>query len=182
MSMFRYFDQEKYALNWIRRGRVRFKPLAYYRALEALDVRGDAKDGTLQHQPSDGLLLTKEDGNEIRLEGWTFESAAKGDQIFIHCLSATRSQDLAEKFGPYCVEVTDIDEIMRRLKNRENTSSRLDYAQIYHGRVDYRPLDFAPGVNWALPERLALTKSAAFASEDEFRIAIGVRGHSMLRM
>ena len=116
--MFRYFDQEKYALNWIMRGRVRFKPLIYYRELEALDVRADAKDGKLQHQPTDGLLLTKEDGTEVRLEGWTFESAAKGEQIFIHCLSSTLSHELAERFGPFCVEISEIEELVLRIKRR----------------------------------------------------------------
>ena len=174
--MFRYFDHEEYALNWIKRGRVRFKPLAYYRELEALDVRGDAKDGTLQHQPKNGLLLTKEDGTQIRLEGWTFESSAKGDQIFIHCLSLTLSLELAKKFGPFCVEITEIKELTSRIKKRENLGSKLDYAQVYHGKVDYRPFDAAPDVNWALPERLALIKPPRFAVEDEYRIAIGTRG------
>ena len=42
--------------------------------------------------------------------------------------------------------------------------------------MDYRANDRPPGADWALPERLALTKPESFAWQDEYRIAVPTRG------
>lgn len=173
---FRYFDNEKYAQNWIRRGRLRFRPLSFYRKLEGIDVRGDANDGVLIHKPDEGLLITKADGTEVLLEGWQFEAVAMDNQIFVQCFSSILSQELAVKFGPFCVEVKSVDDIVNRIKLRAYPSSRLDYSTVLHNKIDYRPLAAAPRADWALPERVAFIKPPKFECEDEFRIALGVHG------
>lgn len=173
---FRYFDQEKYALNWITRGRLRFRPLSYYRQLEGIDVRGDANDGRLIHRPKGGVLITKADGTEVLLEGYQFEAAAMDNQIFVQCFSSVLSQELASKFGAHCVEVRSVERVVERIKSRARTASRLDYSMIYHREIEYRPLDVPPMADWALPERVTFIKPPEFSSEREYRIALGARG------
>lgn len=171
---FRYFDNEQYAKNWIKRGRLRFRPLSYYRQLEGIDVRGDANDGVLIHKPDGGLSITKADGTEVFLEGWQFEAVAMDNQIFIQSSSSIASQELAKKFGPHCVEVTSVDELVSKINSRSHSSSRLDYSNIIHRSIEYRPLNAEPRVDWALPERVTFIKPPEFADEYEYRIALGV--------
>ncbi len=176
MSIFKYFTEEAHALALINKGELMLQPLSHFRRREADGVRGDPCDGILRYAPQGGLIMNKEYGQIIPLEGGSFNSSVNQNDIFVYCASNQKSADLAEKFGLFCVEIPDTDVLVRRLKMRAHATSQLDYEQLVCGKVDYREHSGEPGPDWALPERLVLIKPKDFAWQDEFRIAIGKKG------
>jgi hypothetical protein len=159
------------------KGEIYARPLAFFRAFEDEQVRGDPDDGMLLHVPETGLVLTKENGEIVELpEGWRFRASAKENDIFVYCLSQERSEDLAAKFeSPFCVEVRDPVRLLGRIASSARLRSRLD-RHIYSRAVDYRSLAAAPGVDWALPERVAFIKPESWAWQKEHRIVLGLKG------
>lgn len=173
MAVFKYFTEKGHALAFIRRGVMLLRPLSYFRTLEDEGVRGDARDGVMVYAPPEGLAITKQDGRVITLRGGSFNSSVNQNDIFVYCASNQLSAELAEKFGPFCVEVPEPGMLVRRLRQRAHLTSKFDYDQLAFGKVDYREHSREPGGDWALPERLALIKPEAFAWQDEFRLAVG---------
>ena len=176
MPIFKYFTHEEHALALINKGELMMQPLSHFRGREADGVRGDPRDGVLTYAPHGGLVMNMEDGRVITLEGGSFNSSVNQSDIFVYCASNRLSADLAERFGPFCVEIPDPDLLVRRLKGRAHPTSQFDYEQLVCGKVDYREQGREPGVDWALPERLVLIKPEDFAWQDEYRIAVGTRG------
>lgn len=175
MAIYKYFTEEAHALALIKKGELMMQPLSHFRGREADGVRGDPRDGILTYAPKDGLVMNMEDGRVITLEGGSFNSSVNQNDIFVYCASNQLSEELAEKFGAFCVEIPDPDVLVRRLKMRAQPSSQFDYEQVVCGRVDYREHSREPGADWALPERLVLIKPVDFTWQDEFRIAVGKR-------
>jgi hypothetical protein len=175
--LFRYFAREAYARSFVEKGEIYARPLAYFRRFEDEQVRGDPDDGMLLHAPETGLVLTKKNGELIELpEGWRFRASAKKDDILVYCLSQERSESLAAKFeSPFCVEVRDPLRLRGRIASSARLRSRLD-RRVYSGAVDYRSLTAAPGVDWALPERVAFIKPESWAWQKEHRFVLGLKG------
>lgn len=173
MSIFKFFSAKAHAEAFIA-GWLRLGSLSHFRALEAEEGgRGDGRDGVLTYAINGGLPLTFSDGRSQTFDG-SFISVPRHD-IFIFCSSNRPSPDLAKCFGKYCVEVNP-DILTMRLRQRANAKAQFDYEQVVSSEVDYRANDTAPGIDWALPERLALTKPESFAWQDEYRIAVPTRG------
>lgn len=172
MPLYKYFTDERFALAFMRRGAMRFGSLASYRGLEDGGVRGDPKDATLHYAPAEGLEITMvADGR--KLVGTSFSTAA--ENIFVYCASNELSAERAGEFGPFCVEITDPDAIVARLRARASATSRLDYARTVYGETEYRPYDKVPGADWAFPERVVLIKPPEYASQKESRIALPLK-------
>jgi len=145
--------------------------------MEDGEIRGDASDGTLSYMPADGLKATRvDDGTEIDLSGMSFNSSALCDDIFVLCASMSLSKEVAERFGAFCVEIPDATLLIDRFRARAHATSQLDYAQTIGGPIDYREVREAPGIAWALPDKLALIKPPSFAWQNEYRLAVGRRG------
>jgi len=178
MTLYRYFDNEDYARALIERGQMRFNTLAHFRVYEDELVRGDPADGKLRHEPAGGLVLTKISGEVITMPaGWRFTSSVRADHIFVYCLSNVRSEKLAAKFNsPFCVEIKDPARFLTRIMLKVSLRTKLDRRHILRGPVDYRTAQKIPGVDWALPERVAFIKPESFAWQDEYRIVLGKKG------
>lgn len=175
MAIFKYFTEEAHAIALIEKGVLMMQPLSHFRGREADGIRGDPRDGILTYAPQNGLVMNMQDGRVITLEGGSFNSSINQNDIFVYCASTQLSTKLADKFGAFCVEIPNPDLLVRRLMQRAHSSSQLDYEQVVYGKVDYREHGREPGVDWALPEKLALIKPECFAWQDEFRIALGRR-------
>lgn len=155
-------------------GRLLLRSLSHFRALEAQEGgRGDGRDGILTYKMEGGLPLTFSDGRTQVFDG-SFIAVPRHD-IFVLCSSNQLSPHLAERFGRFCVEVNP-EVLIARLRQRANAKAQFDYEQIVSSNVDYRANDIPPGVDWALPERLALKKPTSFSWQQEHRIALPTRG------
>lgn len=172
MPLFKYFTDESYALAFMSLGEMRFGSLGYYRGIEDGGVRGDPKDGMLHYAPADGIEITMvADGR--KLTGTAFTTAA--ENMFVYCASNDMSAERATDFGAFCVEITDPEGILRRLKARASASSRLDYDCIHMGATEYRSLNAIPAADWAFPERVVLIKPPEYADQNETRIVLPLK-------
>lgn len=173
MTVFKFFSHEAHARAFMA-GRLLLRPLSYFRALEAEEGgRGDGRDGVLTYALPDGLPLTFQDGRIEHFQG-SFISIPR-QHIFVLCASNQLNPDLTASFGGFCVEF-EPEVVTTRLRGRASRSAGFDYDEIVGGAVDYRANHRPPGVDWALPERLALTKPEGFVWQDEYRIAVPTRG------
>ncbi|HWW59587.1 MAG TPA: hypothetical protein VN047_22045 [Sphingopyxis sp.] len=175
MPIYKYFTEEAHARALIDKGELMLQPLSHFRGREADGIRGDPRDGILTYAPEGGLVMNMEDGRVITLEGGSFNSSVNQNDIFVYCASNQLSADLAGKFGAFCVEISDPEMLVRRLRMRAERTSQFDYEQLVYGKVDYREHSKEPGADWALPEKLVLIKPQNFAWQDEFRIAVRKR-------
>lgn len=177
-SIYRYLSQEQHALDLMEKGVVFLNTLAFFRRCEDA-ARGDHYDARLRYQPEGGLLLTNVTrGQATQLpEGSQFVSSAKADQLFVYCLSQTKSEALAREFNaPFCVEIKDPVRFVGRMWRMVRLRSRLDRTRILNEPVTYRSVKAVPLADWALPEKVAFIKPEAYAGQDEYRIVVGTKG------
>jgi hypothetical protein len=176
-SIYKYFDDESYALDLIERGRLHLKSLAHFRGYEDGSVRGDPDDGSLHYQPEQGLRLNKVDGEVVTLPNpWRLKASARAEEIFVYCSSLERSEVLAERFqSAFCVEIRDADALFAKTKGCVRLRSKLD-CHVYRGNVEYRDPIRDPLGDWALPERVAFNKPPAWSWQKEYRMVVGLKG------
>ena len=175
-SLFRYMSS-KYAEAFVRRGEVLFRALSFYRDYEDEGVRSDEFEGTRLHRPNDGLKVTKVATGEVVSLPHSFESTAREDDIFVYCLSTTHSAALAEKFNAdTCVEIHEPVAFIARIRSALAVRPSIKNKRLEYGPVKYYAPHDPPIVDWALPERIALSKPSAFAWQGEYRIAFAING------
>ena len=179
-SLFKYYAERKLAEAFLD-GRFRFWSLAYFRDLEDNGVRGDANEGTGIFHPDGGLQVMDEtQGRSFTLPSHAFTSTARCDEIFVFCMSRLVSAALWDKFGSViCVEITDIPAFCRRVASRLPANARFPARpgrERIGQRVEYYDASDAPDTRWALPDRIALSKLASFARQEEFRLVFSTTG------
>lgn len=165
----------KYVDGFVRRGEVLFRVLSYFRDFEDDQVRGDEFEGTKLHRPKQGLVISLTKTQEKVDLPHTFESTASEGDIFVFCLSTVLSPDLAAQFkSDACIEIHQparfISEVRAALLRRPSIKNKT----LVHGEVKYYVKEDPPIVDWALPEKIAMSKLGAYASQHEYRIAFAV--------
>ena len=173
-SLFKYYADRKWAEEFLH-GRFRFWSLAYFRDLEDDGVRGDASEGTGLFRPSGRLQVTNQtQGTRFTLPSHAFTSTARCDEIFVFCMSRVFSAPLWNEFGSVmCVEITDVPTFCTRVASCLPANARFPGApgrERLGQRVEYYDASDAPDTRWALPDRIALSKLADFARQQEFRL------------
>ena len=144
-------------------------------------VRGDANEGTGLFQPDSGLQVTnKTQGTSFTSPSHAFRSTARCDEIFVFCVSRVFSAALWDEFGSVmCVEITDIPTFCRSVASRLPANPRFPGRpgrERIGQRVAYYDASDAPDTRWALPNRIALSKLAEFAHQEEFRLVFSTTG------
>lgn len=175
-SLYKYIP-EQYVGSLLREGAVLFRTLSYFRDYEDAQVRGDEFEGTRLYRPANGLEITLVATQEKVALPHTFESSANEDDIFVFCLSTILSQELASQFKTnICVEIRNpalfLSKIRGALSRRPSIKNKL----LVHGEVNYYEPHVPPVVDWALPERITMSKLQQFRSQQEYRIAFSVNG------
>lgn len=170
--LYRYFDQLQWVDDFLD-GKLLFRPLAYYRAYEDNQVRGDKNEGVAVFQPASGLAVTNlTQGTTFTLPDHRFESAADQNDIWIYGMSRVRTAELAAEFGAVaCVEVLDIRAFCQRIKEALPTD-----AEFFAKRVEYYRVTDVASPRWALPELIVCSKQHTFFRQAEFRLAFSTTG------
>lgn len=124
-----------------------------------------------------GLEITLTATQEKVVLPHSFESSANEDDIFVFCLSTFLSADLAAQFqADACVEIVNpgrfVAGIRAALLRRPSIKSKM----LVHGDVKYYTPDEPPIIDWALPEKVAMSKLSAYAPQQEYRVAFAVNG------
>lgn len=175
-SLYKYLPA-KYLDDFVHRGAVLFRSLSYFRDYEDAQVRGDEFEGTKLYRPQNGLEITLAATQQKVVLPHSFESTANEDDIFVFCLSTVLSADLAAQFkASACVEIQNpsrfIAGVRAALLRRPSIKSKM----LVHGEVKYYTPDEPPIVDWALPERIAMSKLSVYIPQQEYRIAFAVNG------
>ena len=175
-SLYRYFS-EKNADAFVQKGEVLFRALSYYKNYEDQEVRGDKFEGTLVHLPDNGLTVKNvHTGQEISLP-YRFESTAKEDEIFVYCMSQTLSIEIAKRFqAEVAVEIFDLAKFLNLVRSALSLRRRFKVNQLVHQPVKYYEWNEPPVVDWALPERIAMSKPKMFEWQHEYRLAVPMGG------
>jgi hypothetical protein len=175
MSPLYKYIPAKYLDAFVRRGEVLFRALSYFRDYEDEHVRGDEFEGTKLHRPANGLEITFTKTQEKILLPHSFEPAANEDDIFVYCLSTILSRELAVEFkADACIEIHRpakfISEVRAALSRRPSIKSKM----LVHGEVTYYNKEDPIGADWAIPERIAMSKLRSYEYQHEYRIAFAV--------
>lgn len=173
-SLYRYFSEE-HAHAFVKKGEVLFRALSHFRHYEDQEVRGDKFEGTLVHLPDKGLTIKNvHTGQEISIPH-QFESTVKEDNVFVYCMSQTLSTELVQRFkAEVVVEITNPAKFLNLVRSALSLRRRFRVNQLIHQPVKYYEWNEPPIVDWALPERIAMSKPKSFEWQCEYRIAVPI--------
>ena len=173
-KFFRYYSEENHANAFLENGEVLFRTLSYLKNLEATDeARGDLHEGTLVHRPMNGLQITKVETSEVITLPHSFESSVKANEIFIYCVSTDLSSTIAERLkAVIAIEILDPFKLLMKIRNGLSLRKKIRTHQLMHNSVRYCELDEPSGVDWALPDRIAMRKSKSFEWQKEYRFVV----------
>ena len=173
-SLYKYLPA-KYVEALVRDGAVLFRSLSYFRDYEDAQVRGDEFEGTRLHRPQNGLEITLTATQQKVVLPHSFESSANEDDIFVFCLSTVLSADLAAQFqASACVEICNPSRLIAGVRAALSRRPSIKSKMLVHGEVKYYTPDQPPIVDWALPERIAMSKLSDYIPQQEYRIAFAV--------
>lgn len=173
-TIYKYLP-EKYVDNFIKNGAILFRSLSYFRDYEDAQVRGDEFEGTRIHRPQNGLEITLAETQQKIMLPHTFESAANEDDIFIFCLSTIFSSELAAQFNATaCIEITTPGRFIGGIKAAIQRRPSIKDKTLVHGKVNYYEKHDPSPIEWALPDKIAMSKLSTYSGQHEFRIAFAV--------
>ena len=175
-SLYKYLP-EKYVESFVNKGEVLFRSLSYFRDYEDAQVRGDEFEGTRHYLPEKGLDITYVATEEKDKLPHAFESTVHEDDIFVFCLSTVLSRDLALQFQTdACVEITNPTLFISKIRSALLIRSWIRSKQLLHEEVKYYKPDEPPIIDWALPDKITISKPAQYNLQHEYRIAFAVNG------
>lgn len=165
----------KYVDAFVQSGEVLFRAVSYFRDYEDAQIRGDEFEGTKLYRPQDGLEMTLVETHEKRVLPHSFESSANEDDIFVFCTSTMLSSELAAQFkADTCVEILSSATFIARVRAALLRRPSIKNKTLVHGEVTYYAANDPPIVDWALPERIAMSKLDGYCSQKEYRMAFSV--------
>jgi hypothetical protein len=168
MKVYKYL-QEQYVDSFINKGQILFRSLSYFKDYEDC-IRGDKFEGTKKFKPINGLEITKATGERLILP-YSFESTVKTDDIFVFCTSMVLSEELAQEFeSNVCIEI-NVDDFSLKLKADLFSMQKVTHKKILSQNVEYYPETKPPIVDWALPEKIIMSKLDCFKRQKEYRFA-----------
>lgn len=175
-SLYKYLPA-KHVDTFVREGAVLFRSLSYFRDYEDAQVRGDEFEGTRLYRPLNGLEVNLVAKQQKVVLPHSLESSANEDDIFVFCLSTVLSAELAAQFlASSCVEITNPSRLMAGVRGALLRRPSVKSKMVVHGEVRYYAPDDAPMVDWALPEKITMSKLSIYSSQREYRIAFAVNG------
>jgi hypothetical protein len=169
-SFYKYFSKPGHVESLLE-GQVFFRTLRYFTDYEDDEVRGDPNEGTHLHAPKAGLEINNlTQGQTFVLSDRVFKSSVKQGDIFVFCVSMSRTEALWREFKSVaCVEIRKKREFLQRVRLAVEAIGD----QVYSAPVEYRDPSSPPKHEWALPEKVCMSKMPTFKHQDEYRIAFG---------
>lgn len=174
-SLYRYIS-EQWVEPFTHRGDLLFRPLSYYMDYEDDQTRGDEFEGTRVFQPDEGLRISNLSSGKLFDLPLAHQSTADEDNIFVYCLSTEFSKELADRFRTsVCIEIQEPEKFISKVRAAIPPLHKIQSKHLAHGPVNYYPRQEPPIVDWAFPDRIALSKLEAFSWQHEYRLAFAVK-------
>ena len=182
--VYRAFDNETYAKDFVDSGRIRLRALRKYQDIEDL-TRRDSTEGVAHVRFPDVVTTVHynaETGEAHSSQGpGTMHShASMGNQIYILCTSLPQVdiQYLREQFGRHVVRIGQprrlATDLQRALDSAQGSvRGRVDFSNVEYTKGDLVAADPGPGERYRLSY---IQKLREFAPQHEFRFAVIVGG------
>lgn len=169
----------KYARSFLEHGEVLFRSLSYFRNYEELHTRGDQNEGRRLYHPENGLEITRVASGEKSLVPGAFVSRVKEREIFVFCLSSVFSMDLAREFNATaCITLHDPVALIARVRSALALRRWVRRGRLLHDFVTYYSPSDPPIAEWAVPERMIMSKTFEYKYQAEYRLAFA-RGDAL---
>lgn len=155
-------------------GKVLFRTLAYYQAYEADQVRGDRFEGAHVYKPGGGLVINNRTTRAVQMLDMHFRTIVQTKELFIFCVSQINSINLAREFkSDVCIEIVRPDIFSEKVRSALRNKASTRRFKLVQGPVIYREFEEPSGIDWALPDRIAMTKGRGYAYQSEYRFLFG---------
>jgi hypothetical protein len=178
-SLYKYYSERQWAEEFLE-GKLLFRSLAYFRDYEDQNVREDQNEGTAIFRPEGGLIVNNlTQGKTFALPHHAFQSSANQEEIFVFCVSRSRTDELRQRFTAVaCIEILDVGTFCARVEAALPPAARFPGragrpARIGR-RVEYYRETEGGNARWALPEAIATSKLDSYAWQDEFRLVFSL--------
>lgn len=172
-SIFKYLP-EQYLEAFLKKGELLFRSLSYFQDYEDIS-RGDEFEGIRQYKPSSALPVTMQSGEAQLLPNAAFQSFANSDDIFVFCTSTELSNELAIEFNSnICVEITNVPKFVSCIRASLAIRPSIKNKKLLFGKVNYYNQQHPPIVDWALPEKITMSKLDSFQKQNEYRFAFAI--------
>lgn len=164
-SIYRNISKE-FALLFLEKGEILFRPLAFYRAMED-PKRRDPNEGSVEAKFYHGTAkligkgATEESRPIVITEGTLNLTLEAPDQIYVACFS-TREQ---KKFGEATIVIRDTNTFLRTITGFLEAIK----LQMFAGTVEYYDRENVDLIG--SQTKLGFMKSNDFSDEQEFRLA-----------
>jgi hypothetical protein len=179
--LYRSFSKEQYAREFVDEGKLRIRPLEYYRYIED-NERRDATEGNGQCHYSGEVerVALDENGDVLRVEPTAGEihlTTSISNIVFIYCCSFPPEGNIDKlpgHFGDHTVEISDPLQFFHDMAEASSQFSELMVANVEVGEVVYdkgKVLDRKPTTEETFGMSI-FQKPSQFSVEHEFRIAI----------
>lgn len=173
-NLFKYMP-EKYLDHFLNNGELLFRSLSYFQDYEDT-TRGDEFEGVKLYKPASGLEVTiTETSEKILLSDATFKSHVNSDDIFIFCASTLLSEELAVDFkSNVCVEIVNTTKFISGIRDALAIRPSIKNKRLIFGEVNYYSIKNPPVIDWALPEKITLSKLDYYQKQCEYRFSFAI--------
>lgn len=174
MKLYKYLPRE-YLDCVLNDGCFLFRSLSYFQDFEDAGIRGDRYEGIQKFSVPDGLEINNLTTNKSNKEDWIFKSRVDSENIFIFSTSTALDDSLAREFkADVCIEFINPGQIISRLRSAVASRKTIKPNKLFHENVTYYSEEEAPGINWALPEKIVNRKLECFDRQQEYRLSFSL--------
>jgi hypothetical protein len=174
----------KYADVVIKRGKLLFRNLSYFRQYEDR-FRGDPIEGIHMDKPDKGFTITNVTQGFSITGNFSFLNSINQDRVFIFCLSNKYDIELYNEFSSdACIVIKDPHKFIarcRRAVKKLEIKGIADKKGLINRAVDYYQFNQAVERSIKDPLNLPFFKASQFSHQGEYRILFGYPGAFILK-
>lgn len=172
--LYKYLPSQ-YVANVMDKGELLFRNLSYFKQYEC-EKRGDPLEGHHRDNPDNNVVAEIVSTGEKIESDSSFLNSTNSDLIYIFCLSQSLGDNLYEEFQcDVCIEVTDVDEFIRRVRMTVKRLVSLHKTGLLHAPVSYYEPNKPPEFDIKDPKELIFAKDNAFLNQNEYRLVFGTK-------
>jgi hypothetical protein len=163
----------RYVDDFVRRGRVLFRNLTYFRRYDTDASRGDLFEGRHVDRPGGGVKITNV-GTGRTIEGdFASINSIQTDRVFVFCMSTRLDPDLYEAFeADACVEITSPAQFVKDCRRAIKKLPALCGVRLFHREVEYYKEAEAALGNVKDPTTIPFFKPARYGGQAEYRLML----------
>ena len=156
-------------------GDLLFRNLSHFRMLEC-EKRGDPLEGLHRDNPDHDIEIENLSTGKKTVGDFSFLNSTNSDLIFAFCLSEKYDSGLYEEFEcDCCVEITNVEELIRRTRLTVKRLVSLHKSGLICGPVTYYASNRPVELNVKEPKELVFAKDQVFSTQNEYRLVFGTK-------